>query len=72
MAQPSARTVTGTVTDRKPGKAVSSVTVKAPNAAASLLSYAMTGADGASPGRPGAVRLPLRSPSWATRRSASA
>ena len=49
MAQPSARTVTGTVTDRKTGKAVSSVTVKALNAANSLLSYAMTGGDGASP-----------------------
>lgn len=47
MAQPSARTVTGTVTDRKTGKAVSYVTVKALNAADSLLSYAMTGGDGA-------------------------
>ena len=47
MAQPSARTVTGTVTDRKTGKAVSYVTVKALNAADSLLSYAMTDGDGA-------------------------
>ena len=45
MAQPSARTVTGTVIDRKTGKAVSYVTVKALNAADSLLSYAMTGGD---------------------------
>ena len=47
MAQPSGRTVTGTVTDRKTGKAVSYVTVKALNAADSLLSYAITGGDGA-------------------------
>lgn len=47
MAQPSARTITGTVADQKTGKAVSYVTVKALNAADSLLSYAMTGGDGA-------------------------
>ena len=45
--QVSRRTVTGTVTDSKTGKAVSYVTVKALNAADSLLTYAMTGGDGA-------------------------
>ena len=41
------RTVAGSVADQKTGKAVSYVTVKALNAADSLLSYAMTGGDGA-------------------------
>ena len=44
--QSASRQVTGTVADCETGKAVPYVTVKALNAADSLLSYAMTGGDG--------------------------